>query len=217
MLSTSNLPASGVSKTLNPGQQTVRINSVELAKGYNEGSYQVNLNMEGEDLGEGFEGFFIDNVTKEGDRYKGQVGRVRMSQYAYADAVTKSGAQINRDQSILRGLQNLAKVAGVQAKLDAIEADTIEEYVPLASEVLAKGGYFKAVVGGKEYLNKGGYTQYDLFLPNSKGGQYAFTALDEDPTKLMDFNPAVHILKQAGTTSAPVDGFSADKKKAFAV
>lgn len=215
MLSTSNLPSASTPKTFSPGNHKLKINSIELAKGYNEGSYQVNINMEGEDQGEDFEGFFIDNVAK-GDRYKGQVGRVRMSQYAYADAVTKNGNKINRDQSILRGLQNLAKVVGVQTQLYAIEADTIEEYVPLASEILASGDFAWFCVGGKEYLNKAGYTQHDMFLPNSKGGKYAFTAIDEEPSKLMEFDPASHIIKQAGTTAAPVDSFDA-KKKAFAL
>jgi len=215
MLSTNNLPQANVSKTLNPGNQVVKINSVELAKGYQEGSYQVNLNMEGEDLGDDFEGFFIDNVSKSGDRYKGQVGRVRMSQYAYNNATTNSGVKIDRDQSILRGLQNLAKVSGVLSQLDAIEADTIEEYIPLASEVLAGGEYFKACIGGKEYLNKGGYTQHDLFLPGSKGGQYAFTAIDEDDSKLMQFDASKHIIKP--TPAASVDGFEAAKKSQFAL
>lgn len=211
MLSTNNLPSAGQAKTFSPGNQKLKINSIELAKGFKEGSYHVHLNMEGVDLGEGFEGFYIDNVTKTGDRYKGQVGRVRMSQYAYEDGVTKTGTKINRDQSILRGLQNLAKVSGKELELAAVEADTIEEYVPLASAVLSGGPFINFCVGGKEFVNRGGYIQHDMFLPNSRGGQFAFTADTEDPAKLLTFNAATHIIKAAGT-AAPVDGFEATKK-----
>ena len=215
MLSTSNLPTAGQAKTFGPGNQQLKINSVELVKGYQEGSYQVKLHMEGPDQGEGFEGFYIDNVSKSGDRYKGQVGTVRMSQYAYNSTTTPSGVKIDRDQSILRGLQNLAKVTGVQAQLDTISAETIEEYVQEASEVLAQGDFANFCIGGKEYVNKGGYTQHDMFLPNSKGGLYAFTALNEDPAKQLQFNNAVHIIKAAG--SAPVETFEANKKATFSL
>lgn len=213
MLSTSNLPQAGQAKTFGPGNHLLKINSVELSKGYKEGSYQVKLQMEGPDLGENFEGFYIDNESKTGDRYKGQVGTVRMSQYSYDNTVTKSGTVIDRDQSILRGLLNLAKVTGVQQELDAIEVDTIEEFVPLASEVLSKGNYANFCVGGKEYTNRAGYLAHDMFLPNSRDNKFAFTAADEDPSKLLEFNPALHIVKQTG--AAPVESF--EKKNEFAI
>lgn len=214
MLSTGNLPTTNnQAKTFGPGNQALKIHRLELVKGFEEGAYRVVLHMEGVDLGDSFEGFYIDNEAKT-NRYKGQVGRVRLSQYDFKNGVTRSGIAIDRDQSILRSLQNLAKVTGVDEELSKVGADTIEEYIPLASDVLSKGSFANFCVAGKEYINKAGYTQHDLFLPNSKEGKYAFTGLLEDPNKLMVFNPSVHILSNKPTN---VEGFEPTKKDAFSL
>lgn len=209
MLSTKNIPDSKLAKTFGPGNQKAKINRIELQPGYNPGSYQVKLFLESEDLGPDFEGFFIDPVAQT-DRYVGQVGTVRMSAYAFEDGSTKTGVKVNRDQSILRGLMNLAKALGVSEELDTISADTIEEFVPLASEVLSKNGKFlNFCLAGKEYVDKGGYTKYDLFLPTSKGGQYAYEAVDAVDSKLMKFDPSAHLIRKAPVK--PVEEFAAAK------
>lgn len=210
MLSTSNLPVSNnQAKTFGPGNQELKINSIELVKGFDENSYRIILHMEGIDLGEGFEGFYKDNEAKT-DRYLGQVGRVKLSQYDFKNGTTRTGIVIDRDQSILRSLQNLAKVTGVEEELAAVKADTMIEYIPLASEVFKNSRYANFCIAGQEFTNKAGYTQYNLFLPNSKNGKYAFTALLEDDSKLLEFDPKVHIISQKTTN---VESFDASAKK----
>ena len=198
MLSTKNLPDTNVPKTFGPGNITASITRIELAPGpaYKPGSYQVNIHLEGPDMGNSFEGFYKDAVNKTGERYKGQVGKVRMSEYPFADGITKKGTPVNRDESIMRGLQNLARVVGKEKELNDIEVPTIEELVAFASELLSGSKPVNWCIGGKEYTNKDGYLNYDLFLPATKGLGYAYEAVGATPSKLLTFDPATHIVKK---------------------
>src|SRR5690606_1776958 len=117
-----------VSKTLTPGLLTVKINSITLTPGYQANSYRVHLNIVGPDQGSDFEGFFIDPTNPSMGRHKGQVGRVKLSAYDYADGVTKTGIEVSRDQSILRDLVRLATALNKRAQLDEITANSIEEF-----------------------------------------------------------------------------------------
>lgn len=212
MLTTKDIAEAKVPKTLGPGNHAAKISRIELGKGYNAGSYHVYLHVEGEDQGPDFEGFFKDAESKTGPRYQGQVGRVRMSAYAFEDGVTKTGIPVNRDRSILRGLQNLAKVLGKQEELDKVEADTIEEYVPLASAVLSGNTFLNWCFAGKEY-EKGGYTNYDLYLPSTKGGGFAYEAQGVTSSKLIQFDAAKHITGK--TQPQPVESFEPEKTDDF--
>lgn len=207
MLSTANIvETSRVPKTLVPGEQLVKINSITLGAGYEAGSYNVYLNVEGPNMGPDFEGFFKDAQAKSGPRYAGQIGRVRLYPFAYKDGVTKSGIQVDRDQSILKGLVGLASPLGKRDKIDAIKASTIEDFVAQASDVLAGPAPIRMVIGGKTY-EKGGYTQYDLFIPIDKTGKVGFELKDTDPakSKLMAYDAATHIV--GGKAAAPVASF----------
>ncbi len=213
MLSTKNITDTGstfVSKSLNPGKNIVRINSIALTKGYDADSYRVLLNMEGPDLGDDFEGFYLDPVSKSGDLYKGQTGRVRLSAFDFKTSVTKTGIKIDRDQSILRKLKELAVATNTSDLLDAVEANNIEEFVEEANTILT-GVYFNAVLAGKTY-EKNGYTQYDLYLPNTKDGKVPVesTNVDEKDSKLITYDPAVHIYVSKPKT---VDSFEATGAK----
>lgn len=196
MLSTKNISteSSRTSKNLNPGTQAVKINSISLAKGYELDSLRVILDLEGPDMGEDFEGFpvtFGDNI---GPKSKGQVGKVRMSQFDYKDGVTKSGRPVKRDQGILQSLMVLSKALGKDEELNKVEADTIEEFVEEANTVLSGDTYINIVLGGKAYI-KNGYTKYDLFIPFGKDGKFSFEAIGVKDSNLMEFNPDVHIIK----------------------
>ena len=206
MLSTKGIQEGGKAKTLSPGKHTVKLHSISLGKGYEEGSYNVYLHVEGPDMGPEFEGFFKDKDNQSKGRYAGQVGRVRLSPFPYKDGVTKSGIQVFRDQNILRGLKSLSKALGLTEELDKITANTIEEFVEKASNLFATAQPFNIICGGKQY-EKGGYTQYDLFVPNSKDGKYGFEAASVDPkdSKLMTYDPALHI--QGQKAPEPVQSF----------
>jgi hypothetical protein len=204
MLSTKNIAEGKTPKTFNPGNHKAKINSIVLSQGYNLGSYNVQLNVEGKDLGPDFEGFLTDAQDPTSPRYKGMIGRVRLSQYAYQDGVTPTGVKVNRDTNILSALKRLAIAQGKGKELDAINANTIEEFVEKANTVLCNNGIFlNFCFGGKEYESKG-YKNYDLFIPNAKNGTYGFEAVDAAPSRLTTFDPAVHIIAQKTKT---VDSF----------
>lgn len=207
MLSTKDIQeTSRVPKTLIPGLQKVKINSITLGPGYDQGSYYVHLNVEGPDMGPDFEGFFKDAATKSGPRYAGQIGRVRLYPFAYKDGETKTGIPVSRDQSILRGLVGLSNALGKRELVDAIQANTIEDFVAQASRVLSGPTMINMVLGGKTY-EKNGYTQYDLFIPIDKTGKvgYELPTVDPAKSKLMTYDPSVHIVGSKPAT--PVESF----------
>src|SRR5690348_3276608 len=136
MLSTKNLVSKGLPKSLQPGNHVAKINNITLEEGFDGGSYFVLLHLEGEDLGQGFEGFLVNKENPNGPRYKGQTGRVKLTPYAFSSG-EHNGHKFDRDLSILGALKNLAIALGKQQELNQIESKTIEQYIPLATKVLS--------------------------------------------------------------------------------
>jgi hypothetical protein len=200
-ISTKNIPTGGssVSKTLQPGNAVVKINDISLEPfTYKEGAYHLILHLEGTDRGPEFEGFFINKDRPELGRYKGQVARVKASEWAYADGETKSGIKISRDTEILKFISNLCK----EVKTSWLEEadgkyDTIEAFVKgFNQDKPFKDIWFNFCIAGKEYQNKEGYTAYDLFLPKYVKGMVSFEVCDKADSKIMKFNEAEHIKKR---------------------
>jgi hypothetical protein len=199
MISTKDVQATSSSpkKTLNPGEHTVKINSVSLESvSYKAGAYHLILNVEGPDMGTSFEGFLVDKDKPNGARYKGQIGKVKFGFYPFSDGETKTGIKISRDLSILRAIQQLC-IAG--SKLEWFEeADgkfaTIEDFVKAANVVIADDSLFNMCINGKEY-EKNGYINYDLFLPKSSKEAYALESATATSSRLISYNPELHIKK----------------------
>ena len=199
MISTKDVQATSSSpkKTLSPGEHTVKINSIALESvSYKAGAYHLILNVEGPNMGSDFEGFLVDKDKPNGARYKGQIGKVKFGYYPFSDGETKTGIKISRDLSILRAIQQLCIASN---KLEWFEeADgkfaTIEDFVKGANNVISDGSLFKMCVNGKEY-EKNGYINYDLFLPKSSKDAYAMESAAASPSKLIAYNPELHIKK----------------------
>ncbi len=68
----------------------------------------------------------------------------------------------------------LSEVLNKRDDLDNIEADTVEEFMVSANSVLSGDTYINACIGGREWENKEGYINYDLFLPSNstEGGSW---------------------------------------------
>lgn len=186
----------GTAKTIAPGNHTLKINSIVLEDfSFIEGAKHMILNVETEPL-EGFEGFMIDKDDASKGHYAGQIGRIKASQYAFADGETKSGIKIQRDRSVLIFLQNLSKALGVSEWFTSQDGkhDTIEDFV----SAFNKSGVYKDIyldfcIAGKEYVGKTGYTNYDMYLPKADRGTYVYTETEGD--KLMTYNEALHLKK----------------------
>ena len=206
MLSTKDMSAgSGKARpVIGVGNQKFKINSITFDQTpYDKDAYNVVLHVESEPLGGEFEGFLIDPNDKNGPRYKGQVGRVRLSPYPFKDATLPSGREISRDTEVLRSMIYLGETLNKRDDLDSIEADTIEEFMKSADSVLSGDTYINACVGGREWENKDGYINYDLFLPrNSKDG-VAMEALDVENSRLYKFDKSEHVRELANKKTSP--------------
>jgi hypothetical protein len=209
MISTKNIggeQSSSTPKTLQPGNNACKILGLKLEPTrFDPKAFNVMLSLEGNDLGSDFEGFFINKDDESLGRHKGQVGRVRLSEYAYQDGTTKSGIKVNRDYEILRALQNLCKVTGCTDWFEKQDNqhDTIESFVnQFDSDLPCTDKFVNFCIGGKEYQNKQGYTNFDLYVVKPARGQYGYESADVAPenSKLMKFDSALHIKKSKSDT-----------------
>jgi hypothetical protein len=196
-LSTTDLGGgSSLAKTIAPGNHVLKVNNIELEDfRFIDGAKHLILHVETEPI-EGFEGFLLDKDDESKGRYTGQIGRVKASQYAFADGETKSGIKIQRDRSVLIFLQTLSKALGVNdwfAEQDG-KHETIEDFVDAFNiQAPIKDKYLRMCVAGKEYLNKAGYTTYDMWLPKADNKKYALTELNSD--KVITFDETKHLKK----------------------
>ena len=153
-------------KIFRPGNITAKITSIFLQpqKSNPDGLFLV-LNLEGEDQGPEFEGFFYNSEKPELGRAKGQVARVKFSQYSYKDMVSKAGYPIPRDRQILRDICSLADALEVRAALDDIKAVDIQDFVEQASKILNNGKFLHWCIGGNAYMKDDGNKDFSLYLP----------------------------------------------------
>ena len=186
---------SGLPKTIAPGNYTLKINSAMLEKfKFIDGAYHLILNVETQPI-EGFEGFMIDKDDDSKGHYAGQIGRVKASQYAFADGVTKSGIKVQRDKSIMIFLKNLTSTLGISDWFLAQDNkhDTIEEFVDaFNADAPYKDKLADFCIAGKEYEGKNGYTNYDLWLAKGYKGAYAIAPVGGNVIK---FNEEEHLKK----------------------
>ncbi len=194
-LNTKDIKTGGTPKLLQPGNAVCKINKVALKPfTFKPGGYDLILSLEGPDLGSGFEGFFIDTSDESKGRNKGQVGQVKAGEYAFADGETKTGVPVLRDAEILKFIKNLCTALGIMSWLEAQDDkhDTIEQLIDaFNNEKPFAGKTTEYCIGGKEYLNKGGYMNHELFLVKSNKIGVAF-----GNSKVLTFNPAEHIRKK---------------------
>lgn len=200
-LSTQNIPkqGGGVMKTLEPGNQAVTIVSVEMKPfTFKPGAYEIHLNVVGKDMGPDFQGFFIDKNNESLGRYKGQVGRVKASEWAFADGVTKSGIKISRDTEILKWLNSLCEAIGKKSWMDAQDnkhADIESLVNAFIMDKPFENLELNMCIAGKEYMNKE-FLKYDLFLPKFSKTGVPFELANVEKSKLAIFDEKVHIIRK---------------------
>jgi len=214
MLSTSQIQdnkGGNIRKSISPGNITARIVDIQLIDGYNPGSKHLILHLESVPVEGEFEGFLIDKDNPNGGRYTGQVGRVKYSRYAFEDGTTKGGYKKDRNIDCARAIRDLAKALGVSNEIDNIMVNIpgdrdaeLNQFIKEARNILLKRDYIDFCIGGREYTNKAGYTDYDLFLPYEKG-KAAYEAPETNPSRLISFEESKHIIGQK--ESKPVANF----------
>ncbi len=200
---------SGLPKTISPGNNILKINSITLdVFKFIDNAYHLMLHVETKPI-DGFDGFSIDRNNPDAGNYSGQIGRVKASQYAFADGTTKSGIQVYRDKSLLLFMRNLCKALECEDWFAAQDNkhDTIEEFVAAFDEDAPYAGkWLDICVAGKEYQNKSGYMAYDMWIPKPIKGALSFSKADSGKT--MKFNEVDHLKKME---IKPVDEFDTDE------
>jgi hypothetical protein len=207
MLSTKDMSAGSgkVKPVIDAGNQELKINSITLnAPPYDKEAYDLQINVESRPVTGEFEGFLHDANNPNGPRYEGQVGRVSFQRYAFANTTLPSGREINRDAEIMKSLIYMAEQIGKRSELDAIEAQTIEQFVTSASAILSGDTYYNFCIAGREWENKEGYINLQLFLPKRSRDGVLIERLDVDNSNIVTFDRAKHIvaLKNKSTNTA---------------
>lgn len=213
MISTEVKESSGgfIPKMITPGKRTVKVNEVKLRKGFGD-KMDIVLSLETKPVEEeGFEGFMIDKNDPSKGTYKGQVGQVKLSRYGYSNQEYKDGKWVDsdkntkdepykvRDERIVRALNSLFMVYGKKLAEIGSEFKTIEELI----EAVNKKGklsdqWIECVIGAREYFNKEGYKQNDMFIvSNKKEGDVMFNAMRLEGNTLVamvEYNPTEHLI-----------------------
>jgi hypothetical protein len=214
-LSTKNVKTEGKgSKTLEPGNVLCTITGVALKPfTFKPGGYEIILSLETKPVGEGFEGFFVDPQDQSKGRHLGQVGKVKLNQWAYADGATKTGVAISRNVTMMQDLKRLCVALGPNAAKWFDDQDDKHASIESLFEAFVldapyKGVFMNFCICGKEYLNKNNFVTHDLFLPKFSKTAVPFELEGTKPSKLNIFSPAEHIIKKDKTE---VSNFSGDQ------
>ena len=178
-----------IKPVIGPGNQVIKINSISFdVTPYDADAYNIVLHVETEPVKGEFQGFLKDMNKPDGARYEGQVGRVRFSPYPYKDATLPSGREIQRDNEVLKSMVYLSEVLDKREELDKIEANTIEEFMSQCNTLFSNSVYFNACLGAREWENKEGYINNDLFLPRMSKDGIPLEALNKDNSRLLTFD-----------------------------
>lgn len=185
-----------IAKTLRPGNVTAKILKLSLVpqKSNPENDFLV-LHLEGEPQGGDFEGFWYDPNNQALGRAKGQVGRVKFSQYAYKNGVTSTGRKKNKIFDMVADIARLADALGVRAELNAIDGDenNFAKFIEDASKVLNNGKYLYWCIGGSAYLKDDGNKDFTLNLPKWSRDYVAFEPVGTNPSRVAVFDYATFV------------------------
>jgi len=191
MLSTKDMSAGSgsIKPVIGPGNQVVKINSISFDQTpYDADAYNIVLHVESEPIVGEFNGFLKDMNNPNGPRYEGQVGRVRFSPYPYKDTTLPSGREIEKDTEVLKAMVYLSEVLNKRAELDKIEANTIEQFMVECNNLFSNSEYINACLGAREWENKEGYINNDLFLPRMSKDGIPLEALNKEGSRLLKFD-----------------------------
>jgi len=208
MFSTKNVSANRVSPVIGPGNHKVKINSLSFdATPYDPQAFNIILNVETEPVGGEFQGFLVDADNQNGPRYKGQVGRVRMSPYPYKDTTLPTGRKIVAADEMVKAIAFLADVTGKRDEVDMIEANSLEQFSNACKQIFKNTEYINACIGGREWENNDGYVNVDLHLPRLSKTGLPLEAVDSTAGRLLTFNYDEHVRKLVKKEATATSGF----------
>lgn len=180
-------------KKITPGNHVLKITSLstKIDEKYPEKKY-IFLNVETEPI-EGFEGFYIDNDESKG-RHLGKIGKISANPFGYKDGNMPSGEAVSQERSMFMFVINLCKTLGITdwAKEQNKKHSTAESLMDAFNNTAPfKDKFLEFCVGGQEWINTEGYTNYNLQLPKANNGKYAMAGVEEG--RCLKFDSSIHI------------------------
>lgn len=215
MLSTKDMSAGSgkIKPVVGPGNHTVKINEISyMVTPYDPESHNIILHVETSPVKGEFQGFLKDVNNQNGPRYEGQVGRVRFSPYAFKDTTLPNGKEISKVDEVMKSMIQLSETLGKREALDQIEASTIEDFMTQASSALSGEVYINVCLASREWVNKEGYINNDLYLPKPSSEGVAMESIDVENSNIIKFdsnNP--NHLRKAQVDNKPADSFESAK------
>lgn len=207
------------------GEQKLRILKIEAAPvtadwGLQRNAVNLVLHVMTDDLGEDFQGFFIDKNNEKLGRYPGAIGRVKASEWAFSNFSNETFSTTT-EEGISRFLKSLLYVGGKKQWYD----DNVELYPDynafieaINKEKVLKNIFFEMTIGGRGYMS-GKFTNYDLYLPKCGKEEYPFILWGDKEAKssLLKYNPTFHMIppKEGGTASVAKPAPKAEPANAF--
>ena len=191
MLSTKDMSAGSgnVKPVMGPGNHTVKVNQITYAATpYDAEAYNIVLHLETKPITGEFNGFLVDVNNPNGPRYEGQVGRVRFSPYAFKDTTLPNGKEISKVDEVMKAMIVLSETLGKRDQLDAIQANTIEEFMVQCNTLLSGPNYINVCLGSREWLNKEGYVNNDMYLPKPSKDGVPIEIIDAVNSNLLQFD-----------------------------
>jgi hypothetical protein len=179
---------------------------------YDPDSHNIILHVETSPVKGEFQGFLKDVNNQNGPRYEGQVGRVRFSPYAFKDTTLPNGKEISKVDEVMKSMIQLSETLGKREALDQIEASTIEDFMTQASSALSGEVYINVCLASREWVNKEGYVNNDLYLPKPSSEGVAMESIDVENSNIIKFdgnNP--NHLRKAQVDNKPADSFEPAK------
>lgn len=169
----------GIQKSLQPGVVKAAIYAGEVKTSKNRDKKMLELTLVGPEL-EDFEGWAVDKNNLEGEKFKGQSSRIQGT--SWTEFFNENNTAKNE---ILNKLTVIASELGLRAEVDAIEANSIEDWAKAAIEILKGREMYWFLRGQEEEYNDKIVTR--LSLP-----KYKFCSQYEDRLEKFDRSNKYH-------------------------
>jgi hypothetical protein len=197
-LGTKNVGGDLSSKILEPGNHKCKIVGVKLEDAkYKPGALNLIFTLVGPEKDD-YEGFLIDKDKPELGHYKGQVGYVKATDWAFADGTTKSGIEVVMVDEILKFIKRLCEVTGCMEWYDAQDNlhDSIEDFVAaMEKEKPFADIIIDCCIAGREYMSRRGYLNCDLYFPRFSRTGVPVEKAGTKPSKLIKYDAEAHLKK----------------------
>lgn len=198
-------------KKLEPGNHIVKLVNIRLVTAKikdDPNAYHLLMGIEGEPIGEGFEGFAKDKNDPSKGNYDGRMSYIKAASYPFFTGKNKFGKESNRDEAILATIKSLCIQSDSYYwwKNANDKYETIEEFVEaFNNDKPFEDKWMYICLAGKQYRNENGYAEWGLFFPYAKGGRFPFCSIDGDQSKVIEFDESVHAIKLEGEPAKSSD------------